>query len=70
MKYKSQSSQATSPISDPYSLDECIDVLEIMNHISDNMYSKALEKFTNLDWRKMFIKMPIARRMVWLRKLA
>ena len=70
MKYKSQSSQATSPISDPYSVDECMDVLEMMNDISDNMYNRALEKFTNPDWRKMFIKMPIARRTAWLRNLA
>ncbi|KAJ9184727.1 hypothetical protein P3X46_004426 [Hevea brasiliensis] len=46
-KYKSQRNEATSVMSDPYSIEACMDMLEAMKGVSDAAYSKALEKFVN-----------------------
>ncbi|KAK7323327.1 hypothetical protein VNO77_26797 [Canavalia gladiata] len=50
-QYKTQASQATSPISDPYSIGECMILLDSMKDIPSKIYNKALEKFTSKDWR-------------------
>ncbi|KAF5206475.1 hypothetical protein FRX31_003938 [Thalictrum thalictroides] len=71
-KYKDEqpSNKATSPVSDPYSIEECMDVLEMMEDVSDESYNKALEKFKDNDWRKMFIKMSTPRRKMWVDRLS
>ncbi|PIA58825.1 hypothetical protein AQUCO_00500632v1 [Aquilegia coerulea] len=63
--YNDQSSnKATSPVFDPYTIEECMDVLESMENVPDDSYTKALEKFKDPDWRKMFIKMSSPRRKI------
>ncbi|KAJ9130711.1 hypothetical protein P3X46_034158 [Hevea brasiliensis] len=42
-RYKSQSNEAKSVMSDPYSTEECMDMLEAMEGVSDVAYSKALQ---------------------------
>lgn len=68
-KYKEKYSQATSPISDPYSIEECMDVLEMIDDVSDASFNKSLEKFKDRNWRKMFIKMSAPRKKMWLKSL-
>ncbi|MED6192103.1 hypothetical protein PIB30_006929 [Stylosanthes scabra] len=65
-RYKLQASQATSPLYDPYSIDVCMELLDSMKDIPSKVYNKALEKFKDEDWRRMFVKMPSFRRKDWL----
>ncbi|PIA33812.1 hypothetical protein AQUCO_04000110v1 [Aquilegia coerulea] len=60
------SNKATSPISDPYTIEECMDVLEMMEDVTDESYNKVLEKFKDKDWRKIFMKMSAPRRKMWV----
>lgn len=67
--FKREASQATSLLTDPYSIDACMEVLDSMEDISTRSYNNALVKFMNKDWRLMFIKMPSFRRKGWLASL-
>ena len=67
--YKSQSNQASSAVLDPYSIEACMDILETMDSISKYVYNKALEKFMNQDWRKIFILIGANKRQDWLESL-
>ncbi|KAJ1441644.1 hypothetical protein SESBI_01268 [Sesbania bispinosa] len=66
-RYKAK--QATNPITDPYSTEACLELLDSMEDISPKVYNNALGKFTNKDWRIMFIRMPSFRRKDWLDSL-
>ncbi|KAL5723758.1 hypothetical protein ACHQM5_007114 [Ranunculus cassubicifolius] len=61
--------EAASPVSNPYTIEDCMDVLEMIEGISDESYNNVLEKFKDEDWRKMFIKMSAPRRKMWLDRL-
>ena len=54
---------------DPYSIDACMELLDSMEDIPNEIYNKALEKFKDGDWRRMFIKMPMFRKKDWLASL-
>lgn len=56
----------SSPISDPYSVDNVMDVLESIEDVSSTSYSKALVRFHDPIWRQMLIKMSALRRKQWL----
>ena len=56
-------------INDPYSIDACMELLDSMEDIPNEIYNKALEKFKDGDWRRMFIKMPMFRKKDWLASL-
>ncbi|KAJ1394782.1 Myb/SANT-like domain [Sesbania bispinosa] len=68
-RHKAKLAQATSPIIDPYSTEACLELLDSMEDISPKVYNNALGKFTNKDWRIMFIRMPSFRRKDWLDSL-
>ncbi|KAG4974967.1 hypothetical protein JHK87_031788 [Glycine soja] len=53
----SQASQATNPISDPYSAKACVELLYNMQDVPTSTYFKLMEKFTSQHWRQMFIVM-------------
>ncbi|KAL5164852.1 hypothetical protein HKD37_18G050093 [Glycine soja] len=61
-RYKGKTSQATSPISDPYSTKACMELLDIMQDVSTSAYFKLMEKFTIEHWRQMFIVMDAEQR--------
>ena len=46
-----------------------MDALEAMENVSDVAYIKALEKFKDVDWRKMFMRMSNDRKRAWLNSL-
>ena len=48
-KYRAISNQAPNVVSNPYVIKACMDVLEIVEDLSDAIYNKALEKFMNSD---------------------
>ena len=68
-KYKSHGSQATSPLSDPYSIEACMGVLHSMQDVSRTMYNRAVAKFVQAEWRCIFMTMEVDRRMEWLADL-
>ncbi|KAL2470547.1 Myb DNA-bind 3 domain-containing protein [Abeliophyllum distichum] len=53
-------SEATSL--DPYSNIVCLDLLNNMERVSNEVYMKAIKAFKDPDFRVLFVKMPEARR--------
>ncbi|KAL2497023.1 Uncharacterized protein Adt_22573 [Abeliophyllum distichum] len=53
-------SKASNP--DPYSNIVCLDLLNYMEGVSNEVYLKALKAFKDPDFRVSFVKMPEARR--------
>jgi len=62
-------SKATSLLSNPFPVDECTDVLENFDDVSNASYITALEKFKDPNQRKMFVKMSFIRRKIWHKSL-
>jgi hypothetical protein len=60
---------SSSHVTGDYSLIKCMVALEEIRDISDDIFGKALEKFKDPDWRKMFIAMSNNRRRGWLHRL-
>ncbi|RXH71348.1 hypothetical protein DVH24_018703 [Malus domestica] len=44
--------------------EDCMEVLEDMEDVDDTAYLKALEKFTSLDWWRMFMMMSESRKKI------
>lgn len=68
-KYKAHCDKGNNIQLEPYSIDECMDVLDKMENVSGATYNKALEKFKDPDWRRMFMRMPNERKKTWLEGL-
>ncbi|KAG6466114.1 hypothetical protein ZIOFF_076065 [Zingiber officinale] len=60
------SSTGTSGFSDPYSIDMCMQVLNQMDDLSNQVYTKATEAFGKPWLREVFMKIPSNRRAGWL----
>ncbi|XP_050896086.1 protein ALP1-like [Lathyrus oleraceus] len=54
-RYMDRSVEATLHVTSDYSLTKCMTLLDEMEDIPHDAYGKALEKFMNFDWRKVFI---------------
>ncbi|KAF4356926.1 hypothetical protein F8388_001286 [Cannabis sativa] len=54
---------------DEFSVTKCMQVLEGIEGVSDDVYMKAVEKLQNSVWRKTFINMSTLRRRAWLDRL-
>ncbi|KAL2548984.1 putative protein-like [Forsythia ovata] len=52
--------EATSP--DPYSIIVCLNILNNMEEVSNEVYMKALKAFKDPDFRVSFVRMPEAMR--------
>ena len=62
-------SSNTAPTND-FSLGKCINILETIEAINDEIFMKAVEKFKqDPDDREIFVNMSLARGMVWLGRL-
>ena len=62
-------SSSIAPTND-FSLGKCINILETMEEVNDEIFMKAVKKFKqDTDDREIFVSMSFARRMVWLGKL-
>ncbi|KAL6285926.1 hypothetical protein ACE6H2_010316 [Prunus campanulata] len=68
LKRKSEK-EVSSPYRELSTIEDCMEILEAMEGVNDDAHVKALDKFTNLDWRKMFMKMSDPQRRVWLNSL-
>ncbi|KAM6553770.1 hypothetical protein CsatB_014532 [Cannabis sativa] len=54
---------------DEFSVTKCMQVLEGIDGVSDDVYMKAVEKLQNSVWRETFINMSTLRRRAWLDRL-
>ncbi|XP_058782618.1 uncharacterized protein LOC131657155 [Vicia villosa] len=48
------------------SITKCVNVLNEIEDVSDDVYMKAVEKFMDPNWREVFLAMCIDRRKGWL----
>ena len=48
-RYTAQASEDTSPMSDPYSIDACMELLDFMEDIPSKIYNNALARFKDSD---------------------
>jgi hypothetical protein len=60
---------SSSHVTGDCSLIKCMVALEEIRDISNDIFGKALDKFKDPDWRKMFIAMSSDRRRRWLHQL-
>ncbi|XP_045826066.1 F-box/LRR-repeat protein 13-like [Trifolium pratense] len=60
---------SSSQVTEDCSLLKCMVALEEIRDISNDIFGKALEKFKDPDWRKMFIAMSNDKRRAWLLRL-
>ncbi|XP_030932475.1 uncharacterized protein LOC115958217 [Quercus lobata] len=57
-------------LTNDFSLGKCINILETIEEVNDEIFMKAVEKFKqDPDDREIFVNMSFARRMVWLGRL-
>ena len=49
-----------------YSILKCISALDDIVGVLDNTYMKVVEKFTNSDWREIFVSKYANKRREWL----
>ncbi|KAJ0982288.1 hypothetical protein J5N97_010543 [Dioscorea zingiberensis] len=68
-RWRTDNHKAQCSEEDLYSIDACMEVLDSMEAVPNDLYIKALKKFTDPDWRCMFIKMPHFRRKYWVENL-
>ncbi|CAB4316443.1 unnamed protein product [Prunus armeniaca] len=68
LKRKSEK-EVYSPFRELSIIEDCMEILGAVEGVNDDAHVKALAKFTNLDWRKVFLKMLDPRRRVWLNSL-
>ena len=62
-------SSNTAPTND-FSLGKCINILETIEAVNDEIFMKAVEKFKqDPDDREIFVNMSFTKRMVWLDRL-
>lgn len=59
-------SSGTSVPNDPYSIDMCMQILNGMDNLSTQAYTKATEAFLKPGMREIFMKIPSNRRAGWL----
>ena len=52
-----------------YSIPKCMSIVDQINGVSDDVYVKAMKKFTSVTWRQMFISIPLERKNAWLDRL-
>ena len=69
-RYKSgTSSEATSGGTTDFSITRCMTALQTTELLDNDKYLKAVEKFTMLEWREIFMNMSDERKMTWLDRL-
>ncbi|KAK4577777.1 hypothetical protein RGQ29_028053 [Quercus rubra] len=70
VKARIKASKANAESYKRYTIDECINILETMEAVNDEIFMKAIEKFKqDPDDREIFVNMSLARGMVWLGRL-
>ncbi|KAL2491081.1 F-box protein [Abeliophyllum distichum] len=61
-KSSTQSGDSEATSSDPYSNMVCLNILNNMEDVSNEVYMKAIKAFKDLDFRMSFVMMPEIRR--------
>ncbi|PON79857.1 hypothetical protein TorRG33x02_234760 [Trema orientale] len=68
-KYKKSPSAEGTSQKKEFSLTKCVQIIEGMEGIDDDVYMKAAEKFMDSDWREIFVNMSTLRKRAWLDRL-
>ena len=69
-RYKSgTNSEATSAGTDDFSITMCMITLKTIDLLDNDKYLKAIEKFTMLEWRDIFMNMLDERKNAWFDRL-
>ncbi|CAL0320089.1 unnamed protein product [Lupinus luteus] len=68
-QYKASIANDASPMSDPYCIEKCMELLDSIDDVSSKIYNIALVKFAEKVWRNMFVIMSPLRRKEWLASL-
>ena len=68
-KYKLESKDGPIGSDDPYSVQICMVELEKIENVPNMSYGKAVEKFTEDIWRKIFMNMSSEKRRAWVQNL-
>ena len=45
---------------------QCVQIIEGMEGIDDDVYMKMIKKFKDLDWREIFVSMSDTRKKDWV----
>ncbi|OIW00897.1 hypothetical protein TanjilG_19838 [Lupinus angustifolius] len=69
VKAEQYKASITSPLSDPYCIEKCMELLDSIDDVSSKIYNAALVKFAEKVWRSMFVIMSPLRRKEWLASL-
>uniref|UniRef100_A0A5B7BSW8 Uncharacterized protein n=1 Tax=Davidia involucrata TaxID=16924 RepID=A0A5B7BSW8_DAVIN len=69
VKYKSKETGASSKENDPYSIRQCMEVLDSLDSVDGIQYIKACRMFKDAEWREMFITMPPNRKLFMVQML-
>ena len=70
-RYRAKSVEATSSAvtSSDYTIAKCVTELNEMENISDDSYTKAVDKFKDPDYREAFLTMTKERKKAWIDRL-
>ncbi|PON98197.1 Myb/SANT-like domain containing protein [Trema orientale] len=68
-KYKKSPSAEGNSQKEEFSLTKCVQIIEGIEGIDDDVYMKAVEKFKDPDWREIFVNMSTLRKRAWLDRL-
>ena len=69
-KYKIyNTSEVKDSMTEEFSIDKCMSVLEATPNVTTRSYNKALKHFHKHKWRKIFLLMSEVRRKAWLDEL-
>lgn len=69
LRERSMEASSARDISYDYSIAKCVCALNRIDNVSDDVYVKAMEKFTDNAWRELFITIPLERKKAWLDRL-
>lgn len=64
-----KSMEASSHVTQDFSITRCMQTLEEIEGISDDIFVKAMEKFKEPEYREMFIAASIKRKLAWLNSI-
>ena len=58
--------EAISASTNDFSITRCMIALQTNDLLDNSKYLKAIEKFTTLKWKEIFMNMPNGRKRAWL----
>lgn len=69
LRERSVEASSARDTSSDYSIAKCVYALNDFESVSDDIYVKTMEKFTNSTWKELFMSIPLDRKKAWLDRL-